>query len=222
MLWACAAVALFSVIGANLLRDRAGAGHVPSGMATTATATADTQADDDQPLRLAHEVPAFSLIDQNSQPVTLESLKGKPFVANFVFTNCAGPCPAMTAKMAKLQDVLPAEVKLVSFSVDPARDRPDVLKKYAGNFNADDARWHFLTVADPKDAEGVYTLSRAMLLPAAPAEDQQGQVSHSQKFVLVDATGTSRSYYNSASAQQMQQLVTDAKDLLEVRESPKK
>jgi protein SCO1/2 len=212
MLWACAAVALFSVIGANLLRDRAGASRV----GPDATATATVRADD-EPLRHTQDVPAFSLVDQNDQPVTLESLKGKPFVANFVFTNCAGPCPVMTAKMAKLQDALPAEVKLVSFSIDPGRDRPDVLKQYAARFNADDARWHFLTVADANDADSMYTLSRAMLLAATPAQDDR-PIIHSEKFVLVDAGGTIRAYYSSSSTKQMEQLVTDATDLLEARE----
>jgi protein SCO1/2 len=218
MLWACAAVALFSVIGSNLLRDRAGAGHAASDGATATTAAMRS---DDEPLRLTSEAPAFSLVDQNNKPVTLDALKGKPFVANFIFTNCAGPCPTMTAKMARLQDALPAEIKLVSFSVDPARDRPDVLKKYAGSFNADDQRWHFLTVADPNDADGMYTLSRAMLLAATPAQDDR-PIIHSEKFVLVDVNGTIRSYYSSGSPKQMEQLVTDAKDLLEARESSTK
>jgi len=220
MLWACAAVALFSVIGANLLRDRAGTSRAGTDANANVNATPTLQADD-EPLRHTQNVPPFSLVDQNSQPVTLESLKGKPFVANFIFTNCAGPCPTMTAKMAKLQDALPAGVKLVSFSVDPGRDRPDVLKKYASSFNADDQRWHFLTVADPKDADGMYTLSRAMLLAATPAQDDR-PIIHSEKFVLVDVNGSIRSYYSSSSAKQMQQLVTDAKDLLEARESIKK
>jgi len=228
MLWACAVVAMVSVIGANLWRDRAGAAnHARGGGGGTGDVdvdvtaeTAETAAADDQPLRLPKEIPPFSLVDQNNQPVTLESLKGKPFIANFVFTNCAGPCPVMTAKMAKLQQSVPADVKLVSFSVDPARDRPDVLKKYAANFNADDGRWHFLTVADPKDVDGMYTLSRAMLLAATPAQDDR-PVIHSEKFVLADVNGTIRSYYSSGSAKQMTQLVTDAKDLLEARESSK-
>ena len=73
------------------------------------------------------------------------------------------------------------------------------MKAYAGRFNADDARWHFLTVADPKDADGMFTLSRAMLLAATPAQDER-PIIHSEKFVLVDAGGTIRAYYSSSSA----------------------
>ena len=212
MLWACAVLAMVSVIGANLWRDRQGGG------ASTAAAiddhSGDASADEHQPLRHTHDVPAFSLIDQNEKPVTLESLKGKPFIANFIFTNCAGPCPTMTAKMSKLQNTVPAEVKLVSFSVDPARDRPAVLKEYANNFDADHSRWHFLTVADPAQAKSVYTLSHAMLLPAQPAADEQSQIIHSPKFVLVGADGKTRAYYDSDDAQRMEQLKADAKDLL--------
>src|SRR5688572_4191564 len=168
MLWACAVLAMVSVIGANMWRGRAGArlesdGEVHIGPATQQdgnVADGDARPTGDGPVRLTREAPAFALIDQNEKPVTLETLKGKPFIANFIFTNCAGPCPLMTQKMAKLQEAVPVEVKLVSFSVDPTTDRPAVLKKYAANFKADDARWHFLTVADPADASAVYTLAR--------------------------------------------------------------
>ena len=218
MLWACAVLAMVSVIGANLWRDRAGAGA-----GERAGAGAGETADTDQPLRINHDVPAFALIDQNEKPITLESLKGKPFIANFIFTHCAGPCPLMTQKMSKLQAAVPSDVKLVSFSVDPAQDRPDVLKKYGETFKADEARWHFLTVANPADAKEIYDLAQRMLLGAQPAnEAAKTPIIHSEKFILVDGDGVIRAYYNSGSAKQMDQLKTDAADLLAAKESFKK
>jgi protein SCO1/2 len=215
MLWACAVLAMVSVIGANLWRDRTGRGDAAATTALSAGAADDENPD--QPLRVTRDVPAFSLIDQNDKPVTLDSLKGKPFIANFIFTHCQGPCPVMTAKMATLQKSVPADVKLVSFSVDPAQDRPDVLKTYATQFAADDARWHFLTVADPANARDIYDLAQRMLLAAQPANEvAKTPVIHSEKFVLVDGDGVIRSYYNSSSAKQMEQLTSDARDLLEV------
>jgi protein SCO1 len=219
MLWACAVLAMVSVIGANLWRDRTGRGDAGAGAGATTemSAAAADEENPDQPLRVTRDVPAFSLIDQNDKPVTLQTLKGKPFIANFIFTHCQGPCPVMTAKMATLQKSVPADVRLISFSVDPAQDRPDVLKSYAAQFAADDARWHFLTVADPANSKDIYDLAQRMLLAAQPADEvAKTPVIHSEEFVLVDGEGVIRSYYNSGSATQMEQLKSDARDLVEV------
>ena len=69
-----------------------------------------------------YPVPDFSLIDQSGTAVTLADLKGKVWIADFIFTNCGGTCPMMTDKMRKLQNTLPQEIRMVSFSVDPDRD----------------------------------------------------------------------------------------------------
>jgi protein SCO1/2 len=117
---------------------------------------------------------------------------------------------------------VPSDVKLVSFSVDPAPDRPDVLKAYAAQFAADDARWHFLTVADPANSKDIYDLAQRMLLAAQPANElEKTPVIHSEKFVLVDGDGVIRSFYNSSSAKQMEQLKSDARDLLEAQPGKK-
>ena len=224
MLWACAVLAMVSVIGANLWRGRAAAQHGGAGVYGTEPGSAEPAAAAEQdgegagadpPLRVSRDVPAFSLVDQNDAPVTLETLKGKPFIANFVFTNCGGPCPQMTKKMAELQKTVPAGVKLVSFSVDAGYDRPEVLKAYAARYGADPARWHFLTTANPDEATATHTLARGMMLGAQPA-DGDSPIVHSEKFVLVDASGVARAYYSSRSGKQMAQLATDAAELLAV------
>src|SRR5213594_887199 len=69
-----------------------------------------------------YPVPDFSLTDQSGQAVALDDLKGKVWVADFIFTNCGGTCPLMTEKMRKLQDVLPPGIHMVSITVDPSRD----------------------------------------------------------------------------------------------------
>ncbi|MEA2711272.1 MAG: hypothetical protein QOF78_3873 [Phycisphaerales bacterium] len=203
MLWGCAVLAMVSVIGANIWRGRAG------GSARTA---ADMPHEPQEHLPILAEAPAFALVDQNEKPVTLEALHGAPFIANFIFTHCAGPCPVMTAKMSKLQQAVPAAVKLVSVTVDPTQDRPAVLKEYAGKFNADDSRWRFLTPAKVEDANDVYALARGMLIAAMPAKDEN-PIIHSEKFVLVDADGKIRAYYDSGDAEQMTKLKADAAEL---------
>lgn len=154
-------------------------------------------------------VPDFALTNQNGQAVTLDTLRGKPWIADFIFTRCGGPCPIMTAKMAGLQEKLPKEIKLVSFSVDPEFDRPEVLKAYAGKFKADESRWHFLT--GTKDA--IFAQARGMLLVAIPA-NEANPIIHDERFLLIDAAGQIRGAYHSSDAGEMQQLETDAQELL--------
>src|SRR5437667_10989722 len=83
-----------------------------------------------------YPVPDFSLTDQTGKTATLHDLAGKVWVADFIFTNCGGTCPVMTDKMRKLEDALPAEVHLVSFTVDPTRDTAKVLAAYAEEHGA--------------------------------------------------------------------------------------
>src|ERR1051326_7113622 len=71
-----------------------------------------------------YPLPDFSLTDQTDKTVTLADLRGKVWVADFIFTNCGGTCPLMTDKMRKLQEGLPSEIRMVSITVDPSRDTP--------------------------------------------------------------------------------------------------
>src|SRR5687768_9883733 len=103
------------------------------------------------------EVPAFGFTDQNGKAVSSDDLKGHVWVADFVFTRCAGPCPLMTQRMVALaKKVSDPGVRFVSFSVDPEYDTPEVLKKYAQERGAMDPRMHFLS--GPKDQ--IYALAR--------------------------------------------------------------
>jgi protein SCO1 len=125
-LWALLVVIMVSVIGAGWWKRDAhqeARGHVEMDAAA-------------KPGEVLYTVPAFDLIDQNNQPVTDQSLRGKPWIAAFIFTRCAGPCPMMSANMRKLQERVPhADLRLVSFTVDPERDTPEVLKGYVGSFD---------------------------------------------------------------------------------------
>jgi protein SCO1/2 len=164
-----------------------------------------------EPPRLG-ALPAFRLTERSGRPLSLSDLRGRPWVADFIFTQCAGACPAMTARMARLRRDLPAGVSLVSFTVDPARDTPEALARYAAAFHADES-WHFLT-GPQKD---LYDLSvggfklAAMEVPAGEqAAGGDGPFLHSSKFVLVDGEGVIRGYYDSTDEQAMRALVADA------------
>ena len=79
------------------------------------------------PLPLQGPAPSFSLTDQTGQDFNTRGLEGRVWIADFIFTSCAGTCPGMSTQMESLQKRLPPEVLLVSFSVDPKRDTPPVL-----------------------------------------------------------------------------------------------
>lgn len=164
--------------------------------------------DDDGQLPRLFTTPAFSLIDQNAKPITDADLRGNVWVAAFIFTNCAGPCPMMSAKMAELQmTVTEPNVKLVSISVDPQRDTPAVLKQYAQKFGADESRWHFITGEKPK----VYEFIQGMKVTSEPIGEND--ILHETRFLLVDSQGQVRGIYSMNDAVEMNQLATDARTL---------
>jgi len=159
-----------------------------------------------------YPVPDFTLTDQTDKTVTLQELKGKVWVADFIFTNCGGTCPIMTEKMRKLQQAVPAEIRMVSFTVDPARDTPKVLAAYAAEHGATRDRWLFLT----GDKQSLYDLCVKGF--KVPLDDQGGTpaepITHSTRFVLVDKEGQIRGYYSGTEDPELMRLATDAKKLL--------
>jgi protein SCO1/2 len=154
-------------------------------------------------------LPDFALTSQDGERVTLDDLKGKVWLADFVYTTCPGPCPIVTAHMARLQQKLPAEARMVSFSTDPDNDTPEVLKAYAKKFGATD-RWTFLT--GPKDE--VYGLIRQGFMLPIMAQAGAGVV-HSTRIVLVDKTGAVRGFYDGTTGDADGQIVADTRKLLE-------
>jgi protein SCO1 len=158
----------------------------------------------------AFYVPAFSLTDQDGKTITQNDLRGEIWIADFIFTRCPGPCPLMSAKMASLQERIPSDVKLVSFTMDPKNDTPSVLKEYGAKYAADFSRWSFLTGDRDKIVEVAMGLKLPTEVGATPVE-----IVHSEKFVLVDGEGKARGYYHGTTAEQLDKLVRDARELLE-------
>jgi len=136
-------------------------------------------------------VEDFSFVDQSGRSVTLDTLKGKTWVADFVFTRCGGPCPIISKHMSDVAAEFKDKPNLmfVSFTVDPDYDTPDVLARYAKNYNADPDRWLFLTGPKLK----LYSLIRnSFHLAAEPLPSQNpGEIDimHSLYFALVNGEG---------------------------------
>lgn len=160
------------------------------------------------------EAPAFSLTERSGRPLTCADLQGQPWVADFIFTRCTGMCPALSTRMAEVRR-LAAEsglrVRFVSFSVDPTHDTPEVLRDYAQHFGAGDD-WSFLT--GPRDAlyeliGNGFHLSVAERAPEAAAADGGELITHSDRFILVDANGQIRGYYHGIDADAAPALLRD-------------
>ncbi len=171
-----------------------------------------------EPLPVLGTVPEFRMLDQNAALFDSASLDGKVWVANFIFTTCGTACPEMTRQMRVLQDRLKEvpgladQVSLVSFSVDPERDKPEVLSSFAGEYGADDAWWRFLT-GTREDA--VRLSQKGFLLPAAPGPPG-GIPTHSDLFGLVDRQGRLRGHYRPLrEAEDLSRLSDDIQRLVE-------
>lgn len=171
-----------------------GVGTVLLCLACTSSASAYTPDDDYGP------VANFALTERSGRVVERADLSGKVWVAAFIFTRCAGPCRQVSGNMASLQQDLASNrnVVLVSFTVDPEFDTPQILRDYAQFYEADPERWLFLT----GKRDELYPLVRTSFLLGVernegPDAKPGYEVEHSTKLVLVDARGHIRGYFDS-------------------------
>lgn len=169
-----------------------------------------------KPLPKRFEVPRFTFTERSGQPFDSASLAGKVWVADFFFSECQGTCLLLNNRLAEIHKAtrdMP-DVRLVSVSTDPDTDTPEVLRKYAGIFGADE-RWKFLT--GPR--AGIFALSiDGFKLALADAEgvDVKEKIIHSTKLVLVDRHGWIRDYYDGIGDKpgEKERLIADIKRLL--------
>ena len=162
-------------------------------------------------------VPPFQLVNQNDQPFGSAQLAGKIWIADFIYTTCPGPCPMISTRMSELQKPLEkTDVHLVSFTVDPEKDKPEVLRSYAEKLRAEPNRWDFLTGSKA----AIYKLSHdGFKLAVSDGREESGIPVHSTRIVLVDRHGQIRGYYEATEPDAVTKLVADTNHLL--REQPK-
>ncbi|QEF98600.1 hypothetical protein Mal15_26550 [Stieleria maiorica] len=170
-----------------------------------------------QGLRVFGEIPAFSLTDQHGDPFDRSRLDGKIWVATFVFTRCGATCPYQTAAFSELQQTLQradewGKVQLVSFTVDPEFDTPEVLTEYGKKAGADFEHWHFLT----GERSRLWDLSKdGFKLDVQSGRDASNLIAHSSLFVLVDQDSKIRGYYEGLSPEANKKLLDDVRELLD-------
>ena len=178
--------------------------------------------------------PVFALTDQLDRPFASDDIAGKVVVASFIYTHCQDICPVVSMRMQALQQrlreqgLLTGRIQLLSFTVDPARDTPTVLRAYAEGRDADPNAWRFLT--GPEEAvkklivEG-FRLGVEALPPQASDHSQHPpgtgatayDVMHSGRLVLIDRYGQIRAYYAGTDID-IEQVVRDIRSLLRVNE----
>jgi protein SCO1/2 len=155
----------------------------------------------DVALPLSYPVPDFTLTNQNGEAVSLKDLRGQVWVADLIFTRCAGPCPRLTSQMSQLQQALLVDpgVKLITLTTDPEYDSPAVLKRYAERFGANAGRWMFLTGTREQIARLAVDGLKLVALEKKPAERQSPEdlFIHSTLLVVVDAQGRLRVTFDS-------------------------
>ncbi len=142
-------------------------------------------------------LPAFHLLSERGEEVSLETLRGRPLVVAALFTTCSGPCPVIARSLRRLQDELrDTDVLLVAVSVDPERDTPQVLARYALACGADSERWIFLTGEESEVHRLVREGFWLAVQRADPADAVVGDpVTHDTRLLAVDRDGKRRGWY---------------------------
>ncbi|MFC8152164.1 SCO family protein [Bacillus paralicheniformis] len=162
---------------------------------------------------LNYDVQSFSFQNHDGKTVSLESLKGQVWVADFIFTNCKTICPPMTSHMAELQKQMEEEnlqARIVSFSVDPENDTPEKLKKFAANYPLNFQNWDFLTGYSQEEIEKFALKSFKAIVKKPEDEDQ---VIHQSSFYLVDQNGKVVKDYDGAKETPYDEIIADIKTL---------
>ncbi|MBP1968263.1 protein SCO1/2 [Virgibacillus natechei] len=161
---------------------------------------------------MSEDVSDFEYTTQDNETLSNEELEGEWWIADFVFTNCTTVCLPMTTNMSSLQSTMEEEdldAQLVSFSVDPDYDSPEVLKEYAQEYDADLSNWSFLTGYDFETIkEFSITSFRSLVVEAQPDSDQ---VTHGTSFFLVNPEGKVIKSYDGVNSNEMDLIIEDLK-----------
>ena len=161
-----------------------------------------------------HRIAPFSFTNQNGKTITNKDYDGKIYVADFFFTRCQTICPIMTDNMTWLQGEIKnmPDVMLLSHSVTPDIDSVAVLRAYANEKGAIDAKWNFVT-GDKKDIYGIARKSY-LAVETTDSKDLYDMV-HTENFILVDKKGRIRGFYNGTNRDSLVKGEKNVNQLLE-------
>jgi protein SCO1/2 len=158
-----------------------------------------------------HTVPDYSFINQNNQLVDSSTYGGKIQVVDFKFTSCESICPTMTSNMVDVYSVFfnDPDLIFISFTVDPDRDTPEVLKEYQESYKIKNENWHFVTGIDTT----IYKLARQGFFISGYYDDNVKDFVHSEKVILVDKSRVIRGFYDATDEEEVERLKIEIKVL---------
>lgn len=160
-----------------------------------------------------NEIGSFVFRDWNGKKWTNDSLKGKPYIADFFFTSCPTICPGMTNAMKRVQSELDGtRYNIVSFTIDPKHDDSAKLKAYVDHYAIDTMNWSFL-----RSSNSNYAIDIAMngfkQVAQTSNDETSGGFDHSANFILIDKNGFLRGVYDSQSDEELNKLINDVRIL---------
>jgi protein SCO1/2 len=164
-------------------------------------------------LQSFHKIPEFSLTNQDGNLITEKTFENKIYVTDFFFTFCTGICPKMTDNMGLLQEEFKNDesVLLLSHSVTPDHDTPEILQEYANAKEIIPGKWHLVT----GDRQEIYDLGRTAYFVEEDLglEKEAEDFLHTENFVLIDQNRHIRGIYNGLNKTAITQLIVDINTL---------
>jgi protein SCO1/2 len=158
-------------------------------------------------------IPPFSFINQDNRVVTEKDYQGKVYIADFFFTTCPSICPKMTNTLTLVQEKLKNEPNfaILSHSIDPEYDTPEILKSYSTKNKADNRIWNFVT----GDRDEIYDICENYYMAYAKEDSlAEGGYVHSGFLILVDKNKFVRAAYDGTRPELADSIAADVKLLL--------
>jgi len=160
-----------------------------------------------------HTIPSFEFIDQDNNKINKESVKGKIYLVNFFYTECSGICPMMTSTLKIIDDTFKnnPNLMILSTSVTPEIDQPEILKRYKLNNKITNPNWHFLTGKKNQ----IYSLARKgyFIEEEIGLNKDSSEFLHTEHVLLIDQGGHIRGIYNGTLQLEAQRMIADIREL---------
>jgi protein SCO1/2 len=151
-----------------------------------------------EPPEVYAQIPSFSHVDQEGAEITREDLLGTVWITDFIFTRCPNICPTLSARMQALQPKVLSTpgIGLLSVSVDPEYDTPEVLTAYAERMGAERSVWRWVTGDKDRIHATVEGFQQALDVRKTP-DNPVPDITHSTRLILVDSRGVLRGFYET-------------------------
>jgi protein SCO1/2 len=147
-----------------------------------------------------YKVPNFVGLTQSGDTLTQDDLKGKPYIAEFFYVSCPSICPLVKSQLLKMYNKKEfVNLAFVSFTLAPNQDTPKVLRKYATDLEVDTKRWTFVNV----NFDEIYDLANGYLIAAVSERNEDGEIPHDGRIVLVDEEGHLRATCRATDKEQI-------------------